>query len=438
MISSACVCAILQTDHHDLECSPDDMSALGFTFRIPIAWEYEAFTCHVIQVSFFFPGSTAHISLSRSEYDLQVERKERFFLLMRLETSSEAYKKNALEMIREISRYIEMKTTMDIASLSSQLVGYPAEYEQIFPRSLDEQTQEWLSSVHPDDSWKHAEYETALCILGPSSIRQYLLLSPGKLPNPYASFSHPIMERVRTLYFGSMLCPFRVPEANLLLDAFQKAENEHLHPVLALPPTTPGHFKHTTDVVDQLLLSLPPCQELSLNDWGLVRYIHRHHPSARIELGPLLNRVPRDVRMPYLDRPPVASSLHSEFWIRELRKIGIVRASTQSHEQDDPPLPLPFSLFLPFYHMNVSLQCTLRNAVQCANRGVPPPDRSSCPMVCETHAFLYPSFLHMAGMYNALLGYDRKALSDGNYIRSLMGKTGDRIVLQLFEGGEMG
>ena len=52
---------------------------------------------------------------------------------------------------------------------------------------------------------------------------------------------------------------------------------------------------------------------------------------------------------------------------------------------------------------------------------------------CNSHAILYPSFLHMAGRYNSLFGYDRKCLSDSRYLRSLMGNTCDRLVLHLFE-----
>ena len=38
----------------------------------------------------------------------------------------------------------------------------------------------------------------------------------------------------------------------------------------------------------------------------------------------------------------------------------------------------------------------------------------------------------MTGRQNALYGYDRKALSDFDYVRANMGNTCDRIVLNLF------
>ncbi|MBQ1860104.1 MAG: hypothetical protein II141_02880, partial [Clostridia bacterium] len=252
-------------------------------------------------------------------------------------------------------------------------------------------------------------------------------------PEPYASFSHPIMQHMDTVYFGSMSCPFLIPSADVLLDACAKAAEENLHPVLALPPVMSLDFERIQHLLDQILPRLPKHQELSVNDWGLIRYIHAHYPSAVIELGPLLNRSTRDVRLPYLHRePPQEPSFHADAWKRHLSDLGITRASSQCQEQTIPPLSLPFSLFLPFFQMNTSLQCTLRCALETGSRGGQPSSRLQCSRPCTSYAFLYPDFLHMTGRQNALYGYDRKALSDFDYVRANMGNTCDRIVLNLF------
>ena len=159
--------------------------------------------------------------------------------------------------------------------------------EQCFSSSVSAQLSSWLSSVHPDTGWSQEHYSAALCLTEPGQILSYLTHSGPTFPEPYASFSHPIMQHMDTVYFGSMSCPFLIPSADVLLDACAKAADENLHPVLALPPVMSLDFERIQQLLDQILPRLPKHQELSVNDWGLIRYIHAHYPSVVIELGPL-------------------------------------------------------------------------------------------------------------------------------------------------------
>lgn len=427
------MCAVFETADAQYECSPEDISILGFTFRIPPEWRTAIFTCRQVVIHFYYPSRMQAVILPASAYTVTVEAEEPYLSRLRLETGRNEYTQAARLLISDISTYTEMKTDLEMPELSEKRLGYPAVKEQCFSSSVSAQLSSWLSSVHPDTGWSQEHYSAALCLTEPGQILSYLTHSGPTFPEPYASFSHPIMQHVDTVYFGSMSCPFLIPAADVLLDACAKAADENLHPVLALPPVMSLDFERIQHLLDQILPRLPKHQELSVNDWGLIRYIHAHYPSAVIELGPLLNRSTRDVRLPYLHRePPQEPSFHADAWKRHLSDLGITRASSQCQEQTIPPLSLPFSLFLPFFQMNTSLQCTLRCALETGSRGGQPSSRLQCSRPCTSYAFLYPDFLHMTGRQNALYGYDRKALSDFDYVRANMGNTCDRIVLNLF------
>ncbi len=432
LISSACICAMVHTSDGLLECSPEDLSILGFTFKIPFPWKQQILSSKSIELHFYFPKERVSLFLDPHEYTLQIEKQNAYNMLIRLETSSSSYRQHAHELILQITQYTDMRSHMDMAEISGHLVGYPSDAESVFASSIREQMDNWLSAIHPDASWNQISANTALSFTNPALLNAYLHLPAHIFPEPYSSFSHPLMLHIKVLYFGSMICPHLVPDADILLRAFRKALSENLHPVLTLPPVTPGNFDRITDIIGHLLGNLPSRQEISINDWGLLGYIQENFPDAEIELGPLLNRVPRDVRIAYLHRPAACSSLHADFWIHALNEMGIRRASAQCHEQTETPLNLPFSLFLPFYHMNSALQCTLRNAVLFGNRGAESDDTQNCTFPCKSYAFLYPSFLHMIGKYNTLWGFDGNSLSNGSYVQSLMGSSCDRIVLQLF------
>ena len=434
MISSACFCAVFETAHAHYDCSPEDISILGFTFRIPPDWRSDILNSRQLRVHIYYPDRPRTLLLPASAYTLTVETEERYDLLMRMETASPDYAHAVRSLMEDISSYTKMKSELDMSEVSKIRTGYPAEQEQDFPASFTDQFFAWMSSVHPDSGWADQDYSAALCLTDPRMVESYVTLPEHAFPAPYRKLAHPIMNHIHTLYFGSMTCPFLFPDKDLLLTAFNKATRENLHAVLSLPPVMPSDFERIRHLLEQLIPHLPALPEFSVNDWGLLRYVHTRYPSAVIELGPLLNRETRDVRMTYLHRnTPGESSLHAPIWQKLISDLGVTRLSAQCHEQAQRPLPLPFSLYLPFFQMNTSLQCTLRSALECGTRGGQPKDRTCSSMPCSSSVFLYPDFLHMVGLQNSLYGYDRKALSDFSYVRTMMGDTCDRIVLQLFQ-----
>lgn len=351
---------------------------------------------------------------------------------MRLETDCPDYRKAALLLMHEVNAYTQIKLSLEPSELSERLTGYPAKEEKIFPTSFHEQMEAWLTDLQIDDQWQTIHQDVAVSLTTPSLLTNYLNSPAGSLPSPYSDFHHPLMSHVRVVYFGSSICPYLLPCAELLVQAIHKAQNEHLKPVLVLPPLMPSEYDRVTDVLRTIFLLVTPHPEVSLNDWGLVRFIHELDPAATIELGPLLHRTARDVRMPFLPPFPSDTSLHADFYLDALHAWGVNRASAQCTEHPFNPLPIPFSLHLPFFQMNTSLNCTLRSTVfYHSRRHLVSTECSTKP--CNSHAILYPSFLHMAGRYNSLFGYDRKCLSDSRYLRSLMGNTCDRLVLHLFE-----
>ena len=432
LISSACICAQFQSPNGDLECSPENLSALGFTFRIPHAWKTDILASERVCIHFYPAEGPVSVHLTVSDFSVLSEEEDRYSCLMRMETDCTDYRNAAIRLMHEVNAYTQIKLSLEPSELSEKLTGYPAKEEKVFPTSFHEQMEAWIADLQIDDQWQTIHQDVAISLTTPSLLTNYLNSPAGSLPAPYSDFHHPLMCRVRVVYFGSSICPYLLPCAELLVQAIHKAQNEHLKPVLVLPPLTPSEYDKVTDLLKTVFLHVTPHPEVSLNDWGLIRFIHELDPDAAIELGPLLHRTTRDVRMPFLAPFPSETSLHADFFLDALHAWGINRGSAQCIEHPFRPLPIPFSLHLPFFQMNTSLNCTLRSAALYGSRGYQP-SADICTKPCSSHAFLYPTFLHMTGRYNSLFGYDQKCLSASRYLRSLMGTTCDRLVLHLFE-----
>lgn len=447
MIPFASVACLIDAGGQTLEVSLMDLSAVGFTFRVPHRWT-GLIDARAAQITLRFHRfrDSGSCVLTPDLFTLTREETAASFVVYRLETVDLTFRTQARCFMAAYEQYVDLKCAGDDARLSEALVGYPVEIEEQFPASFTAQRRGWLAGVQPDAEWRSVlsrTAELAISLSSPETWAPYLALPADEFAAWYWADrgleAHPLTERrVDCLYIGNQFCPLLFPDEATLDRLLDKAAREHLRPVLALSTISESRLAPTLAMLERLV---PWCEahgplELIVNDWGLAEKMRGDRHFTRT-LGLLLCKRRKDVRMDYMQgfegRQDLLgeNALSAGFFRDELEgTFGISRLSHEACGYPARPVSQAGALHLPFYQMNTAGHCTLyarcRNGSRAAQQAV-----TACPHYCAEHAFLYPEALRMVGRYNSLFGFDAGSLTDGAYLTSLMPSGVDRLVIDL-------
>ena len=400
---------------------------------------------------------------SNSQNDSELDLLAELLLEIVIHVKNKDYSSYAEQLNREYMNYIYLKLDKTEANLSKALVGYPAEKEQIYSESLEEQRKVWDAKSKPykqktcgqdiksvSDHQKTCKKQSNICDfdLGieldhPAWYRAYLDNSLTDFIELYwkssgISSSHPLTKKkIQYLYIGNAYCPHLFPKEKQLYQLLEKAIADQICPVLVFAPV------EEKDIIkiEQLLESLSNwCiaenrkLELVINDWGMAGLIRQKqkHPFL-LTLGCLLSKQRRDTRIHYINEIAKQDSLTDEkelakedttqfgqgpiqttFYQNYLNKhFGIRRVSFQScgyHQQiPSPESGISTTIHFPFFQMNTSGWCPLLASLHRGNRARQTAV-TSCNLECMSYAFEYPDFLKMTGRYNTIFGYDDSIL----------------------------
>ena len=411
----------------ELPCSLYSLSPLGFIFRIPPEWEKAVLSAERAEVHFHSAECFRQIALI--DFSLRVEEEDPHatWILMRLETDDAGYRKAAISLIREISRYTELQATAFSAAPDHTENRYPDSFQAFMAERIPACQHDMEENAIWETWLRKQHVSIGLCLQSPAQVTAYVANTDGY---PWHALPDLIGMHLSVLYIGSMVCPFLVPEEELLLKAMRKAQASGIDPVIALPPLSPKRFGSIEERLVKVMTAYGAPAEICVNDWGLLALIHEYLPACPVELGPLLVRAPRDPRLS-VDRPR-ALSPGASFYARHLTELGVRRVALDACCPAPEDLSLPYSLHLPFYQTNTATRCTLRSAVDTGRRG-----RQNwyeqCERPCEQYAFLYSESLDLTGRFNTLYGLNRTMLESPETLTGFMGSSCDRLVLNVFE-----
>ncbi len=377
----------------------------------------------------------------------------------RVETEDGNFRRNARLLMQEYTRYIRLKTEESDAVLSRELVGYPAEKDEIFPTDFGSQKrgllaeavrsasalkygQEGTKAAKSASAWERG-FELAIGIDRPELCKKFLEKPLEEFIEQYwmeqGLRGHPLTgHKVGMLYFGNQFCPFLFPWEQIV-SLLERAYRSETVPVVVFSYMSEGRI----DVVKKCLSKLADwCRrretslELVVNDWGMAALVRKEGYSCfRLTQGVLLQKRKKDVRLPYQKgdgreslREPAGDAPFYREYLKQ--RYGMERISVEACGYSYRIGAKKACLHLPFYQMNTAEHCTLYAA--CANgaRGRQSPVEH-CPEYCRDSVFLYPKHLQMVGRYNSLFGYDERILADGSYLEEFLEQGVDRIVMEL-------
>ncbi len=370
-----------------------------------------------IELYFYHPDRGEYSRLRVQSDRAEPAPSDDFGATFRLSIDDPAYAKAVRRALADYARYVEWRLSGGLSLCARELTGYPAEGDEDFHPSVEAQYAAWFGDAAPvvEDA---GDYELALVLGDPSLWDAFLHRGGAPIWEVYAR-NRGIPRAIlpgrppNRLYLGSASCPQLFPGPGRLTALFDAADRENLPVTLVTSRLRPGGGA-AVDALMDMLARRDRSTELVVNDWGMLERLQRRRGSVEPVLGPLLNKLRRDPRMPWkagyaargelLERGNLSDPALRAF----LQNLGVKRLE---YEACGHPIQVPegrHSLHLPFYHTNVSAWCPLKAICERGARGAQGPT-DNCPGWCARNALLYPKHLNMIGRGSALLALDMDA-----------------------------
>lgn len=445
-------CQIHRNGKENQEVRILDLSGEGFTFRLVQNLPEKNAEGMCFLLHFFRFGESQYREMILRDYSLEVKEEQEFYTVYRVTTENKEYQQHAKMLMKEYLRYISLKLECDDAELSKELVGYPAELEEIYAENFAVQKEQWFSetvSEHFAENFTElctSPFEFAISVDNPVSYETYLKLPMREFVRDYWERNklagHSLAQKsVDCLYIGNQFCHLLLPKEDMLFSILEKMNREQVKPVVVFTYMQESQIAFYEQLLKKLAEWCAGQQkklELVINDWGMLSMIReKKYECFTLTLGVLLQKHRKDVRMRYKQGFQKDKNLFGEsavrasFYREYLREhFGITRISYEACGYPVKIAPGKASLHLPFYQMNTSQHCTLYARCHNGDRGKQTPVKT-CPGYCRDQVFLYPESLHMIGRYNSLFGYDETILTDGQILQRYLEEGVDRVVMEL-------
>lgn len=262
-------------DH--LEIRITGLSEEGFSFRVPEKIEKAA----CLEICFFDFSADCYrkVQLAEKEREMKLTEETPFFFIYSVWTKNGEYREQVKRLVTDYDNYISLKLAGDDAYLSEKMVGYPAELDEAYAESFEEQKKEWFSGggdgrkdcfcekkgqeeiwkkqSSSDDFEEGLEFELALTIDRPELYYDFLQKDWTRFCHDYWKNNflehHTLSQkRVTRLYIGNQFCHNLFPEKKQLFQMLEKALENNLAVTLAFSYIR----NHLLEEIDELLQEL--------------------------------------------------------------------------------------------------------------------------------------------------------------------------------------
>lgn len=253
-------------DH--LEIRITGLSEEGFSFRVPEKIEKAA----CLEICFFDFSADCYrkVQLAEKEREMKLTEETPFFFIYSVWTKNGEYREQVKRLVTDYDNYISLKLAGDDEYLSEKMVGYPAELDEVYAESFEEQKKEWFSCVGDGiqecrNTWEHkkwnitdfTEFELAITIDRPELYYDFLQKDWTRFCHDYWKNNflehHTLSQkRVTRIYIGNQFCHNLFPRKELLFQVLEKALENNLAVTLAFSYIR----NHLLEEIDELLQEL--------------------------------------------------------------------------------------------------------------------------------------------------------------------------------------
>lgn len=323
-------------------------------------------------------------------------------------------------VVKQYYQYIMLKSEAYDNQFSKELVGYPAEKDELF--SVDYGA--WCNTESIIRKIEELDFEVAISLENEIGYRGYLAGEVGTQLG------------IQRIYIGNTYCPQLFPGWTLLKKILHQAKkNKHQITIVTsyLKENSTGYkMKENLQKICEWCRINRFKVEIEVNDWGYLQEIYRNK-WIDLTLGRLLNKRRKDPRYPYKsgfaeqNERLAENQLNQPLFTKFLNGKGIWRYEYETCGYRMKIAEGTHSLHLPVYQTNTSQFCPLRALCEEGDRGVQKA-ADACSKYCEKYVCAYPKHLHMIGRYNSLFALDTKLMEHLEWLDEYKKQGIDRIV----------
>ena len=458
----------------------------GFCFRLCAASEIAELQ-EKLRLCFYNLKRDRYQELEVTPDAWKLETRTEFFSSYAVAVRQEDYCHAVRTLLGQYDRYIRLKLEEDDSELAEQMTGYPAEKDELFADSFQEQMEKWFGrgknrgkrkagkhEMHNEaeenevadletqrgdgaeanpvevkrEGMKQAETgkaiaiepELALELDHPRVYTQFLEQEQDDFLAEYQK-RYPVFRdcfqnrRPNRLYIGNAFCHLLFPEQEQLFALLEKAKKESMQVTLTFSYVREYQLKQTAKLLKELQQW---CRnenrelEIEVNDWAMADMLKCDFPDLIPCYGRMLNKRKKDPRMAYKKGNVdllQENSLNAEFYREYLnQEFGIHRFEWEScgYEQK---FPEPVAGRNVENHLHLPFYQTNTSQYCTLYAGSAYGDRgrqsllTNCDKRCERQVYLYPRHLNMVGRYNSLFGKDPEILDQAGIVPYNMEKT---------------
>ncbi len=360
----------------------------GFCFRVCAASEIPELR-EKLRLCFYDMKQNRYQEIAVTPDAWRVEKETEFFTSYAVAVHQEAYRIAVWTLFMQYDRYIRLKLEEDDSGLAEQMTGYPAEKDDVFADSVEEQMEAWFGSeakgvrykagsceqndrmepieTGPEESrtgeigtnpesWQ-AEPEVALELDHPCVYTRFLKRELDEFlaeyQKQYPAFQDWLHNRKPDrIYIGNAFCHLLFPEQELLFALLEKAKKESLQVTLTFSYVREYQLEQTEELLkklEQWCRKEKIKLEIEVNDWAMADMLKCGFPDLIPCYGRMLNKRRKDPRMAYkkgaielLKQNPLNADFYRKYLEQE---FGIHRFEWEScgYEQQFPAKTVGFS-----------------------------------------------------------------------------------------------
>lgn len=431
----------------------------GFCFRLCAASEITKLQ-EKLKLCFYDMKQNRYQEIAVMPAAWRVEKETEFFTSYAVAVQQEDYQQAVRTLFGQYDRYIRLKLEEDDSSLAAQMTGYPAEQDEIFADSFQEQMTEWFGSGKNrgnSEAGKRELYDEAGAETNQAEVKREGMeqaengKATGIDPELALELDHPFVytqflkqnidefledyqkryptfqdwiqnKKTDRLYIGNAFCHLLFPEQEQLFALLEKAEKESIQVTLTFSYVREYQLEQTGKLLKELQQW---CRdenrelEIEINDWAMADMLKSDFPELIPCYGRLLNKRKKDPRMAYKKgnvKLLQENNLNAKFYLEYLEQEFGIRCFewescgyAQKFPEPAAGRSVEHHLHLPFYQTNTSQYCTLYAGSVFGERGRQQLV-TGCDRRCEWQTYQYPRHLDMVGRYNSLFGKDPEIL----------------------------
>ena len=409
----------------------------GFRFRI----SEKINKINSLMIAFYKFKYNKYKELELKNYTIKSEEVKEFYTIYNIEICNDEYKELVKYILRDYSKYVNLKVFGDENEFSKEMVNYPAEKDNDFYKYYEDEKRIWMKDLNYENIDLN-KFSLAVSLDNDLLYKKYLEMDLKDFKSFYFKHNflnnHKLMEKdIDRIYVGNEFCHNLFPGELTLIKILEKAAFQGINITLSFTYLRECLINKTKEILEKVYEFCSKKNiviEIVINDYGMLSLVKGKEKYFKLSLGVLLNKRKKDPRYiykkGYMENKELISenSLNSKVFRDFLKENNIERFEYENCGYDIKIPEGNHSMHIPFYVTNLSQYCTLYAKCTTMNRGCQK-FVLNCPHYCNDYVFLYPNHLKMVGRYNGLFAFDDTLLCNEEKLNEYINKGIDRIVL---------